>query len=143
METLKASDLRIGNWVSPIYPNYLSASVINAHSFVDILRDESIVSGIPLTEEWLLAFGFEKGEYGNYYFKFKNLVGDCTTLVVFPPENIWNDKRRVEEGIYGIRLVSQILDSVALSSIRYVHSLQNVFHAVTETELDLSKTQHA
>jgi len=56
---MKASELRIGNWV-----NYdgRNCTIQEPTDLVDADEFEPI----PLTEEWLLNFGFEKEEHLDY-----------------------------------------------------------------------------
>ena len=65
---LTAKDLRIGNWVQNQFgtPYQVTASVILEFSNFGV-KDEPI----PLTEEWLLRFGFK----GRNDFKWNQKIG--------------------------------------------------------------------
>ena len=68
---MKSNELRIGNWVY-----WDGEMIINAHNIAEIdyfqrAGNPLDVKGIPLTEEWLIRFGFEylrpkKGTLGVY-----------------------------------------------------------------------------
>ena len=72
---------------------------------------------IPLTEEWLIKFGFEKKE--NKWYK----------LIRFPTVRFLNNKLNVYVIIHSSSVVIAILD--------YVHQLQNLYFALTGEELTL------
>ncbi len=66
---MKASDVRIGNWVHAFRTTWQ----IDCTDF----RSEDLISTyepIPLTEEWLLKFGFSYDgyDYWNYIFTISN-----------------------------------------------------------------------
>ena len=67
---MKASELRIGNWLQDQYTNVLE--LVNADTIHDISIGSERYQPIPLTEEWLLKLGFEihqKHENGNIFRK--------------------------------------------------------------------------
>jgi hypothetical protein len=53
---MKASELRIGNWVNNNGEDYQ----ITSATIVSLERGESTAHPILITEEWLKRFGFEK-----------------------------------------------------------------------------------
>jgi len=75
----------------------------------------SAIEPIPLTEEWLLRFGFEK-ELDGFYRKNKSGI--------------------IEFCFYdnGILATTQ---SVCLSHFKYVHQLQNLYFSLTNNELTI------
>ena len=83
-------------------------------AIVDIDR----LSGIPLTEEWLLKLGFEKR--GIIYEKF-----------VHELENLFIGKLTD----YGFAYYVDKNDSQPLVYVKYVHPLQNLFYSLTNQEL--------
>lgn len=129
---MKANELRIGNWVfdklnkvsqiehiskdgeikySTILYEYDGASYI----------DIDTAKPIPLTEEWLLKFGFEINP--------EKIIDDketneyrCNDFTMV----IQNGKFYATNG--GIELISEL-------SIEYVHQLQNLCFALTGEEL--------
>ena len=116
---MKASELRLGNWVEQ--PNDGVTRVTAVLNDLQIKTETEYVDKycipIPLTEEWLLKFGFEYVEEGCGYFDQKHAVylwenGD----VEFHPF-CTNDRD------------CQIF-------IQHVHQLQNLYFALTGEELD-------
>jgi hypothetical protein len=116
---MEAKDLRIGSWVK--LPNhYFEEKVESIGDFEDRGRDYvngysmDLCKPIPLTEEWLLRFGFEKDK-------------DNVT---------WH----LNNGLWMIQNIGMYL---AFGSnkwqIQYVHSLQNLFHSLTGQELELKQ----
>ena len=80
---------------------------------------------IPLTEEWLLKFGFEKG--WNQYDKHDYYAKDC-----------WG-KIRIDNG-YLEPAEYYFLDGIRDSyKIKYIHQLQNLYHALTGEELKVKE----
>lgn len=132
---MKAEELRIGNYVRKVKDIQLSCdevvkiSSINKHGFLglDLLKDYSIksipidwIGSIELTEEWLIKMGFEKHEYK---------VSDCDYftkgfVVIMVKDN--NFKASVSD-----------LQSRYLTSIQYIHQLQNLYFALTGEELTI------
>jgi hypothetical protein len=135
---MEAQNLRIGNIVKLISCAGINAIVteIGSHNGEPYVMCKDIpngiylhhngidlVQGVPLTEKWLIRFGFEKEVFwdGNYYTlelndnKYCDLCivnGDkngSIEVVLFPYENWFR--------------------------YRYVHELQNLFAALTGREL--------
>jgi hypothetical protein len=112
---MEAKELRIGNlfrfistnsieYVSDIKTNGLKTPVINNVSIKD-------TEPIPLTEEWLVKFGFvkDKLEVGLYHFN---------DLEIFLP-NYFTWKTQF------------------INNIKHVHQLQNLYFALTNEELTI------
>lgn len=148
--TLQATDLRIGNLVHPVINGYVLEHIPHKVECATLMLIAGQISNkneqngtttsfapIPLSEDWLKRLGLELSETGNYFKMIKCPINEDSTFVVFPPKNLYNDKRENDLG-YGVRLQSYILDSVTLGIIRYVHQLQNIYYAVAQTELQLS-----
>jgi hypothetical protein len=144
METVKETELRIGNLVSQNgYPGLVysieSALPRREERFNDkvviTLYDSGLatvtldqVSAVTLTEEWLLKFGFKKenntiysisdtlssSEVGKWYF-FKNENDSFTPNIKRENKFSWIGK-----------------------DINYVHQLQNIYFALTGEELTLN-----
>lgn len=106
---MKANEFRIGNYVflkskSKIYQ-------ILSGQEIDTGTDSEDFDPIPLTEEWLVKFGFKNKEKGNFSFN------ENMDLRIFGDEADYN-------GIW-------------VSRIQYVHQLQNLFFALTGEELEM------
>ena len=127
---MKASELRIGNLVAKFDGTVLEVDSIDRNGFfaslpknivfdnVPILQKDIVNSmlPIPLTEEWLLKFGFEK------------------------TENFWiNKEPLLRYAISSLGLICSIGDNdmgFVYNSILYVHQLQNLYFELTGKELE-------
>ncbi len=105
---MKANELRIGNYVFDRYKItqvdkyfYQSAECFWTNEF----------KPIPLTEEWLLKFGFEKKD-DDYIFNGFSFTFDENTF--------YNHVGKI-------------------TNIYYVHQLQNLYFALTNDELTIKK----
>lgn len=76
---------------------------------------------IPLTEEWLLKFGWGKGEYDTEYVDNVSLKQECLSY-------------NVGAKMFCIETNGDIME---IKHIRYVHQLQNIFYCLTGQELEL------
>jgi len=117
---MNATELRIGNMVKKYFTEYGYSKIceIDITDFNDILNNVIKVEPIPLTEEWLLKFGFEKR---------KKLIG----LLVFSKSGF--DLHFVN-GKWEFYVMGS---SCILTEIEYVHQLQNLYFALTNEELTI------
>jgi len=124
---MKASELRIGNWVTSVAP--LSGSIYEAQRFDGNIFmainetfyywNDDLYTGIPLTEEWLLKFGFE----------------DQKASQVYLTKEIDSQREMRYDGRI-IAVQSKNSGFVwILEKIKYVHQLQNLFFSLTGEEL--------
>ena len=116
---MKASEVRIGNWVKQ--PNGIIEvfTVSDSDDEGDInsyLEDE--IEPIPLTEEWLIKFRFR-------------YMGSAPTLGI---NESWNCGNIKIEQLQSKDLVFHGLQ------IKHVHQLQNLYFALTGEELGLQDT---
>lgn len=122
---MKASELRIGNYVSSPLSSALHGlwQIRDGQSIMDVDIHERMYEPIPLTEEWLLKFGFlaPVGEYEGF-----NLSGGYMSMSVFLLER---------NEIYAM----DGSDSLLVKGIRYVHQLQNLYFALTGEELTIKE----
>lgn len=110
---MKASELRIGIWV------YLFGDAIQLtkEHLIYLLNKDSLPEPITLTEEWLLKFGFEKDYDG------------CLTLLIGKSRFQWSN---------GILLWQQTsYNDWSEFPCGHVHQLQNLYFALTGTELEI------
>ena len=124
---MKANELRIGNLVYSKETNQIQKITgltdenpfINAITFDYINYDE--IEAIPITEEWLLKFGFDKScmfyrlESEKFYFSYNSM---------HPKFEIQYNSRD-----------GHILFPVDLT---YLHQLQNLYFALTNEELEMN-----
>ena len=120
---MNANELRIGNYVSVNYvsPSGRKKQVIKQSQINAIDGYKMDVDPIPLTEEWLLKFGFTKGtdlwgERAEYEFLFDQ--GHGITV---------SDTNEIYMGCFS-------------QTLQYVHQLQNLIYAMSGVELQLSST---
>jgi hypothetical protein len=135
---MKGNELRIGNLIKGIYHDYddgideeienetickvvtLDVSGIGDYP-IYVYSDEDIehfseFKPIPLTEEWLLKFGFGKTEWDNFN-SYRLMIGNNDyTIVLYSDGNC-------EVG------------DIITCKIEYVHQLQNLYFALTGEEL--------
>jgi len=117
---MKVTDFRIGNLVEEP----------KGHTHKIERLDESstrIRHGIKLTEEWLIKFGFMKDYNGIYW---TDLEVEYLELIPSFSKKHWLP-RYVQ--IVGFESESE----VRLNKIKFVHQLQNLFFALTGTELEM------
>jgi hypothetical protein len=121
---MKANEFRIGNLLrDKVSKTELKVIELTEKDFVTYVIDRSKfplakgwgIEPIPLTEEWLLRFGFEikKGKFGNEYH-----------LLNF---SLYTSKEQT---------ICFVYDDF-LKDIYYVHQLQNLYFALTGEELTL------
>lgn len=120
---MRASELRIGNLVE--HPELGTSRVCviqdNCYGVSNKKTDDSRISylkckPIPLTEEWLLRFGFVKNET----YSFKNISSGLELL---------NISDKYFRGFFR--------DAAIKADIQHLHQLQNLYFALTNQELTL------
>lgn len=109
---MRAEELRIGNWV--YLPSKGKDYQIDSGHDIDEIESSGDAIPIPLTEEWLLRFGF---------YRQNNAWNAAEPYDTF---RIWN--------LPGTEVFS-FNDFVFVPEINYVHQLQNLFFAITLREL--------
>lgn len=120
---MKASELRIGNWIS----NNGKPFQVYAETFCDIESTHLNPDPIPLTEEWLLKAGFtetrtkgySQNHFENSYFMIERaFIGDR-----------WNFRKRISES-----------ESISIRYITHLHELQNLIFVMSGEELTIKET---
>jgi hypothetical protein len=126
---MKPTELRIGNLVKNNEPRYgnkiLVIESIGDNDTVNVFFREypmSALEPIPLTEEWVLKFGFESLENTGFFRKYYN---DKYYILSNPKQQ------------YTEICVNSICGGQ--SKTQYVHQLQNLYFALTGEELTLEK----
>lgn len=125
---MKSSELRIGNWVEQ--PNDGVTRVTAILNDLQIKTETGYIDKycrpIPLTEEWLLRFGFDKLTEKGSGFKSTSYTytGKVALIVHFD----------------GVRLSVNFWQG---NEKKYVHQLQNLYFALTGEELTLKEKQDA
>ena len=113
---MKAAELRIGNWVEETYSGESGKVDMVVLSIIERMSNHSY-KPIPLTEEWLVRFGFVSDPYHDTYQK-GFLILNC-------------DKTRGKLELWPDNITGKVL------YIKHVHTLQNLYHALTGEELEL------
>ena len=128
---MKANELRIGNWV--MSANYkkikreikdYSVEVIRAGDIhhLETFPNSKSIKPTPLTEEWLLKFGFEKIKMESILYS-KYSKGDLGGIEI--------DLRKSEIEGWQITYCNYV--------IQHVHQLQNLYFALTGEELTIDE----
>lgn len=106
---INEKELRIGNLIFNHYNNVKTVFTINKN-----MNNGHPLNPIPLTEEWLIKFGFEKTDFGGKCFSY----GD---ILIYPNES--------EYRLFAHQYIK--------GALKYVHQLQNLYFALTGEELTL------
>lgn len=119
---MEARDLRIGNFVN--LKDKGGYRISGGHDIEELedWDDTDYYSGIPINEEWLLRFGFEKDGY--------DWVIDSNIKVVKYVVDIKHDF------YVGVKR-NNVINAFAWN-IQHVHQLQNLYFALTGQELNLN-----
>ncbi len=94
----------------------------------DVPIDDIIKSPIPISEEWLLKFGFKKRESGvcdSFYIGFNPVTHDWLFDLVWL-------KKMMDYSYEGNPFYKN-----GHHEVKYIHQLQNLYFALTQTELEL------
>lgn len=117
----RTNDIEAENEIVEIYN--ITRSSIRAYTDIEELPEILIyyedIKPIPLTPEWLTRAGFEKNIYGYYVYDILE-IGHTTTEEYFELE-----LKGTNDDV-GYKLIA----------IKYVHQLQNLYFALTGTELE-------
>lgn len=133
---MKAAELRIGNWYTHIGGKSHTDIQINIQLMMKIFNGSDLeyslddFQDIPLTEEWLVKFGFEKNSTEKTHDSWRleiDIKGGNTNEIVFHITKI----EEVED--WGSYVVNNLW---AANNFEYVHQLQNLFHALTGKEIE-------
>lgn len=108
---LYKNDLRVKNYVFNIIHDCVT-QISDPNEINDIL----LFNPIPLTEEWLIRFGFEKNSKNNYYHDKLNYL--------YQSGNVFLDDGNDSGWSVGLK-------------IEYVHQLQNLHFGLTGEELTI------
>ena len=125
---MEARELRLGNWVYHSSGNIIDVEIINSEIEEDDLQP------IPLTEEWLLNFGFE----------------ECNEKVTKKEKGFDINRKKPYKSIYirtsigsqtgffSVFNYSSCDDEIQfIRKVNFVHDLQNLYWCLYEEELIL------
>lgn len=123
---MKAEELRIGNFVlhngnwsyrSHSAPSVISWEESDWYALGEYTISLEDVSPIPLTEKWLIDFGFEKDDYCQHYYTLDFEI-------------------RLHDDKWLYCPISEYFPAYSVV-LPYVHQLQNLYFAITGEELQL------
>lgn len=138
---IKPNEIRLGNMFHPIIKKDwgIEKTYIDHGSIITVGKDRNGVlrididvnniSGIPITEEWLLKAGFKK-KYNDSYINNTQYIKVVNSNVVF--DGI---------GSLGGGLVvcaMSIEGDYLCDNLDFVHQLQNLWHSLTGEELEFN-----
>ena len=115
---MKAEELRIGNWFRKIDDDGDRPEQVAPEDLLAWSKGAGYGSPIPITAKWLERFGFRKHVNGSYS------IDDY--LITFDEDGF-----RLEYGEY--------CTQGSLIDLNHVHQLQNLYYALTGTELELKE----
>ena len=127
---MKANELRIGNWYGEFgIPKQVYPMLIVKLSQIEQANKIAIdVEDIPLTEEWLMKFEFEKHPTKDYYYH------DCGEYVIRVVMNAFSGTIDNDSSWF-ISIQTGFASQPVTLVRKYVHQLQNLYHALTGEEL--------
>jgi len=133
---MKASELRIGNFVKGKETNvYWTVEAVDSNSIFSYgkWRPLDAFEPIPITEEWLLNFGFSTTDYKKGYIGIYHKAGGIITdfVLTYPLVN----------GVFQKHFIWEH-SKFKYQELKHVHSLQNLYHALTGEELTLKNTHN-
>jgi hypothetical protein len=125
---MKPWELRIGNWIQ-IHTEPFQVYGVLATGIIEQGKGKmgytiEYCKPIELTPEWLLKFGFERGDNVVHNDSFYNIAVGGSNLGINP-----------DNGVVWITRDKNVFNNPAL--IEHVHSLQNLFYALTDQELEI------
>jgi len=125
---MKANELRLKNLImfGELRHECKPCDILNLYQSEIAHREISEYKPIPLTEEWLVKFGFEI---------VSGFATKSTERCQFQVGMITEEKWQIEFAI-GMILVWNIFN------IEYVHQLQNLYFALTGEELTIKTTEN-
>lgn len=133
---MNAQELRVGNWVKR--DSQPDGFVVDGASILRCERHEEWYEPIPLTPEWLEKFGFEvnEGDGGT----FKNWR-QTYSLKIMDECYIEISKRNNNFGISQCEKDNNIRRNLIAFNrqLLYIHRLQNLYFALTGTELTIKE----
>ena len=115
---IAANELRIGNWANNGFKDYQ----VSGATIWQLGLEYATALPIPLTEEWLLRFGFKNDPDG---------YDECMNGWSIRGGK-WMLRGDPKNGLYCI-------DNDFDHKIHYVHQLQNLFHSLSGEELTIKE----
>lgn len=124
---MKANELRIGNWVKR--KSQPDGFQIDSQSFHICERHPKWYTPIPLTEEWLIKFGFVNNS------EITSIHDKSFTVKYEAPIHYKVEKHF--GGQFRVFNVDTKNEVIIKNNIKYVHQLQNLYFVLTGEELEI------
>ena len=139
---MKATELMIGNWVK--FKVNKTPNTIESINFSGVCTLDKIgvvmVDGlkpIPLTEEWLIKFGFSSGKMGWKSIKYFTDCNECTEEITIS-YNLESKRLAIFDSIEETDMVNILSYPIYCAKpLKHVHQLQNLYFALTNEELTI------
>lgn len=112
---MKATELRIGNYIKKRTGKVIQCDL---NTIANVQRQGVFFKPIPLTEEWLLKFGFEEIGYGRVH----------NMKFIGYRFGVW-DVYVIENGEF---VLHKNTKETSIVNIKSVHHLQNIFQDLGE-----------
>jgi hypothetical protein len=140
---IQAKELRIGNLVTKSLKSGNGRKLDSRIGCEDIVRiynntGSFFYDPIPITEEWLLKFGFEKCKNNWYNIKY---FTDCEENLeeMKIDYNLMSKRLSIYDAIEDTDMVNILSHPIYTSKrLEYVHTLQNLYFALTQKELSVT-----
>lgn len=131
---MEAKELRIGNWILNGINEEFQVNGITIDYFELGQSMFGEFKPIPLTEEWLIKFGFDKN------INEMQVDGIEMKLQIsgYDRDGSWFSSCGTMDG--GLVVLCLCRGNYFSNNIMYVHQLQNVFFALTGEELTINQT---
>ena len=128
---MEAKNFRIGNIIRPFTQDGYELEIrpLKASEIFMVDNHPESTKPVDLTEDWLIKFGFTEG---NKCYKNAYSLDVLKTDFYLRPSYL--------DGFYwGFNISDEKLDCELndVKPLKYVHELQNLFFAITRTELEL------
>ena len=118
---MKVQELRVGNWVEYAHDSD-ECTTIQPSS----MEHTNEFKPIPITKEWLVKFGFISDGIKHLTHSIHKLTVDVRLILMY--QIVYEQPEISTLYIKGIQLIS---------TITYVHQLQNLYYALTGKELTI------
>ena len=131
------NEVRIGNWVEMQYSKEVRYTTIQPSCFS--VNIDKFYLPIPLDEDWLQKFGFEFFDY--------DLISDNPDFIYLSYKIQLDGKRyyysiiNTEFSYWQFCKKTEWAEEMLIASCQYVHQLQNLFFAITGSELQFNNDQ--
>lgn len=128
---MKSNELRVGNLISitpSAHKDDIEAVTINMLEQID---NGYKVFGIPITEEWLLKYGFENTNKDWFSKSFSMKVNESTNDYKIA----FNTYSKLINTNWKFQEMKLYEFEKHITTLEYVHQLQNLYLSITHTEL--------